>query len=260
MPDAELHLAQAAVAAAPADAALRYRLAHLQEDAGQLQAAVSSLRTAIDLQPAYAEAHSYLGLLLADSGDADGAIASLQRALTLKPDYVRAWNNLGAALRNAGRLREAVEAIRRALLLQPDYALGHASLGLLERDLGDEPAAEASLRKALALRPDLRGALVGLAGLLQRQSRLDESAQLYVCAIKLRAEPNEWFQLGVVLAERSSGIVAVTIRDGSTAPLAMKRIVCGQTPTEPISPRRRSAFDWIRPSGAGTVEPTLMPA
>jgi CRISPR-associated protein Csy1 len=105
-------------------------------------------------------------------------------------------------LRNAGRLDEAVAAIRKALALQPDYAFGHASLGLLLRDLGDEAAAEASLRTALRLRPDLRSAMVGLAGLLQRQSRLDESAQLYVGAIKLQSAANEWFQLGVVLSER----------------------------------------------------------
>src|SRR5262249_7214525 len=79
---------------------------------------------------------------------------------------------------------------------------GHATLGLIQRDLGDDAAAEASLRQALRLRPDLRGALVGLAGLLQRQSCLDESAQLYFRAIKLAPAANEWFQLGSVLAER----------------------------------------------------------
>jgi CRISPR-associated protein Csy1 len=115
---------------------------------------------------------------------------------------VRAWNNLGSALRKAGRLVDAVAAIRKALELQPDYAFGHATLGLIERDLGDEAAAEASLRTAIRLRPDLRGAIVGLAGLLQRQSRLDESAQLYVRALKISASANEWFQLGSVLADR----------------------------------------------------------
>jgi hypothetical protein len=57
---------------------------------------------------------------------------------------------------------------------------------------GDDAAAEASLRAALRLRPDLRGAMVGLAGLLQRQSRLDESAQLYVRAMSAPAA-NEGF-------------------------------------------------------------------
>jgi predicted O-linked N-acetylglucosamine transferase (SPINDLY family) len=202
MSDGALALAQAAAAAAPTDAVLRFRLAQTQEDAGKPSAAIASLRTAIELRPEYAEAHAYLGLLLADTGDIEGAIASLRRAVALKPDYVRAWNNLGSALRKAGQLTEAVDAIRRALALQPDYAFGHATLGLLERDLGDEAAAEASLRTALRLRPDLRGALVGLAGLLQRQSRLDESAQLYFRAIKLVPAVNEWFQLGSVLAER----------------------------------------------------------
>ncbi|MEO8303882.1 MAG: tetratricopeptide repeat protein [Betaproteobacteria bacterium] len=202
MADRELALAQAAVATAPNDAALHFRLAQLLEDAGQLPAAVNSLRTALRLRPNHAEAHGYLGLLLADTADAEGAIASLRRAVALKPDYLRAWNNLGSALRNAGRLQEAVDAIQTALRLQPDYAFGHASLGLLERDLGDEPAAEGSLRTALRLRPDLRSAMVGLAGLLQRQSRLDESAQLYVGALKLQSAANEWFQLGVVLSER----------------------------------------------------------
>ena len=202
MADDALAQAQAAAATAPTDAVLQLRLAETQEDAGQLSAAIASLRTAIRLRSDYAEAHAYLGLLLADSGDTEGAIESLRQAVALKPDYVRAWNNLGSALRKAGQLAEAVDAIRKALALQPDYAFGHATLGLLERDLGDDTAAEASLRMALRLRPDLRGALVGLAGLLQRQSRLDESAQLYVRALELAPAANEWFQLGSVLAER----------------------------------------------------------
>jgi predicted O-linked N-acetylglucosamine transferase (SPINDLY family) len=202
MSDDALAAAQAAADAAPADAILQYRLAMTQEDAGQVGAAIDSLRTAVRLRTDYAEAHAYLGLLLADTGDIAGAIASLRQAVALKPDYVRAWNNLGSALRKAGKLTEAVGAIQKALALQPEYAIGHATLGLLQRDLGEEAPAEASLRTALRLRPDLRGALVGLAGLLQRQSRLDESAQLYFRAIKLAPAANEWFQLGSVLAER----------------------------------------------------------
>ncbi len=154
MSEDALARARAAAAAAPNDATLQFRLAHAQEDAGQLAAAIASLRTAIGLRPEYAEAHAYLGLLLADTGDNGGAIASLKQAVTLKPDYVRAWNNLGSALRKAGQLTEAVDAIRKALALQPDYAFGHATLGLLERDLGDDAAAEASFRMALRRRPD----------------------------------------------------------------------------------------------------------
>ena len=208
MSDDALASAQAAAAAAPSDAALQFRLAQTQEDAGQVSAAIESLRAAVRLRADYAEAHAYLGLLLADTGDIAGAISSLRRAVALKPDYLRAWNNLGSALRKAGELSEAVDAIRKALALQPDYAIGHATLGLLQRDLGDEAAAETSLRNALRLRPDLRGALVGLAGLLQRQSRLDESAQLYVRALKLSSAANEWFQLGSVLAERGESAQA----------------------------------------------------
>jgi predicted O-linked N-acetylglucosamine transferase (SPINDLY family) len=218
MSDDALALAQAAAAAAPADAALQFRLAQTQEDAGQINAAIGSLRAAVRLRTDFAEAHAYLGLLLADTGDVAGAIASLRHSVALKPDYVRAWNNLGSALRKAGELTEAVDAIRRALALEPDYAMGHATLGLLQRDLGDEASAEASLRTALRFRPDLRGAIVGLAGLLQRQSRLDESAQLYFRAVKLAPAANEWFQLGSVLAERGETAQA---RDAFSRALAM---------------------------------------
>ena len=78
MSDEALALARAAAAAAPTDAALHFRLAEAQEDAGQLTAAIDSLRTAIRLRPEYAEAHAYLGLLLADAEDTEGAIASLR--------------------------------------------------------------------------------------------------------------------------------------------------------------------------------------
>ena len=83
MSDDALALAQAAAAAAPADAALQFRLAQTQEDAGQINAAIGSLRAAVRLRTDFAEAHAYLGLLLADTGDVAGAIASLRHSVAL---------------------------------------------------------------------------------------------------------------------------------------------------------------------------------
>ena len=79
MADDALALAQAAAAAAPTDAALQFRLAETQADAGQLAAAIASLRTAFGCGPTMRRPMPIWDSCSPTRGDNEGAIASLRQ-------------------------------------------------------------------------------------------------------------------------------------------------------------------------------------
>jgi len=199
--------ARAAVARAPDDPVAHYVHGELQEQDGDKQGALQSVRRALAIDPKFVQAQHYLGILLGESGDTEGAAAAFEQTVRLDPAHARGWNNLGNTLRTQDRLDEAEAAFARAVALKPDYWLAAANLGGVQRDLGAMDRAEATLRAALgrAGPNPYRPLVVLLAGVLRLTSRLDESAQLYVQAINAAPSESagEWFNLGLVLAERN---------------------------------------------------------
>jgi CRISPR-associated protein Csy1 len=204
--------ARAAVTRAPDDPVAHYVHGELQEQDGDKEGAMASVRRAVALNPNFVQAHHYLGILLGESGDAEGAVAAFEQTVRLDPAHARGWNNLGNTLRTQVRLDEAEAAFARAVALKPDYWLAAANLGGVQRDLGAMDRAEATLRTALgrAGPNPYRPLIVLLAGVLRLTSRLDESAQLYVQAINAAPSESagEWFNLGLVLAERNDPVGA----------------------------------------------------
>jgi protein O-GlcNAc transferase len=198
---------QSAIAAAPGNALARYALAESLEDAGDKPGAIASLRHAVKLDARFVQAWSYLGILLGESGDVAGAERALAETVRLDPERAAAWNNLGNAQRSQERLAEAADSFARALALRPDYPLAAANLAAAQRDQGAVEQAEVTVRDALLRqsgKTPYRPLVVLLAGLLRERGALDESAQLYLQAIK--AAPGEsggeWINLARVLTER----------------------------------------------------------
>ncbi|MGH8799691.1 MAG: tetratricopeptide repeat protein, partial [Casimicrobiaceae bacterium] len=199
--------ARAALERAAEDPVAHYVYGELQEKEGDKAGATASVRRALALNPRFVQAHHYLGILLGESGDHDGAAAAFNEAVRLDPAHARGWNNLGNTLRAQDRLEAAENAFARAVALKPDYWLAAANLGSTQRDLGAMDRAEATLRAALGrAEPNpYRPLLVLLAGVLRLRGMLDESVKLYVQAINAAPAESagEWFNLGLVLAERN---------------------------------------------------------
>jgi CRISPR-associated protein Csy1 len=199
--------ARAAVTRAPDDPVAHYVHGELQEQDGDKEGALASVRRALALNPRFVQAQHYLGILLGETGDAEGAVAAFEQTVRLDPAHARGWNNLGNTLRTQDRLDEAEAAFARAVALKPDYWLAAANLGSVQRDVGAMDRAEATLRTALGLAGanPYRPLVVLLAGVLRLRGILDESAQLYVQAINAAPSESagEWFNLGLVLAERN---------------------------------------------------------
>src|SRR5262245_40252340 len=108
---------QAAVAAAPGNAAALNNLGTALYGKGQLDEAIACYRKAIALDPKNAQAHYSLGNALRRKGRVDEAIACYQKAIALDPKLAAAHTNLGNALHGKGQVDEAIACFRKAIAL-----------------------------------------------------------------------------------------------------------------------------------------------
>ncbi|HEY7943058.1 MAG TPA: tetratricopeptide repeat protein [Casimicrobiaceae bacterium] len=267
-PKSALAHAQAAVARTPEDPVAHYVHGELQEKDGDQAGAAASVRRALALNPRFVQAHHYLGILLGESGDAAAAAAAFTETVRLDPAHARGWNNLGNTLRTQDRLDAAEAAFARAIALKPDYWLAAANLGAVQRDLGALDRAEATLRATLGRAgPDpYRPLVVLLAGVLRLRGMLDESVKLYVEAINAAPSESagEWFNLGLVLAERNDPVGARNAcRRARTLDPADLRMLFGERLTLPMVYADAREVDSARAgfeAGLATLENELLPA
>jgi tetratricopeptide (TPR) repeat protein len=102
--DEQLRWYQAAVAAAPANAAAHNNLGIALDGKGQVDEAIACFHKAIELDPKHALAHCNLGSALKDKGKVDEAIACHRQAIAFNPKLAKAHNSLGPALYAKGQL------------------------------------------------------------------------------------------------------------------------------------------------------------
>lgn len=125
-------------------------LYHAQE---QLPAAVARYRRAIAAHEAV-RWHYLLGAALADQGDLDAAASAYRRAIELAPSDGMAHYRLGTTLMLRGDHQAAAGALREALVTMPDNAAVLAALGEAAAATGDLAAARRHLERAAALAPN----------------------------------------------------------------------------------------------------------
>jgi tetratricopeptide (TPR) repeat protein len=123
--------------------------------AGEVDAAIADLRTALAIHPRHPDSHNSLGYLLASRGEYDEAIVHLRQALVAQPSYALAMSNLGNVLDASGQGDEALVWLRRATERAPDSADAHYWLGVALERRGLAEAAD-PYRRALEIDPDHR--------------------------------------------------------------------------------------------------------
>jgi arylsulfatase A-like enzyme/Flp pilus assembly protein TadD len=178
-------------------------LAHLEREAGDVEAGVSALERALALNPADTTTLSLLGAYLIQAGrpaeavrllsdparssDPDPevlrslalalgrlhrgkeAVATLERAREIDPQNVQLLVDLGTVRLMEGEVGPAREAFEAALSENPRVARAESSLGFIDAQAGRvEPALE-HMKKALALDPRECGTLLALASLASHQ-------------------------------------------------------------------------------------------
>ena len=113
----------AALALAPADAALRRGLAGHLLGAGDAQAALAALEPTDDS----AAAHHLRGLALAEQDDFAAAAEAFRRTVARDPRPADGWSNLGMMLRAEARFDAAIAAHDQAVARAPEEAQIHVN-------------------------------------------------------------------------------------------------------------------------------------
>lgn len=156
----------------------------LQEDANQLEPALTTLDQALQVTPLRAALHHNRGVLLHRLARPAEALAAHTEALRLGLDAADAHYNCGNSLQSLGRSAEALVAYRAALSREPTHALALYDIARLRWRLGDadfaadlEAAATAAPSSAVA--PGIKGRL------LLRAGRYEEAAAAYAQATAL---------------------------------------------------------------------------
>ena len=142
-------------------------LAILLSTGGDTQAAVASLKKAIELDPENPEYQFKLALSLNETGDVPSTVEALRKTVRLDPTYARAWYNLGLALNGMNQPQPAIDALRSGEKADPaDSSIPYARATIHAR-LGQKNEALTAATRALQLRPDFQEA----AQLIQALSR-----------------------------------------------------------------------------------------
>lgn len=180
-----------------------------QLDAGDFQAAKTSLEQIVASDAENAEAHFLLGLAYFNLQDYTKAEEFFNRSLELDPGRAAAvHHNLGVLAYQLGNMDQAMQEFETALEIDPSdpdthYQLGAAYLvmafpmGALEPDAEFLAQSEAEFEQALDLSADKPEALVGLANVYMFQNKNSDAIGLLERAVEKNPEMREaLFALG----------------------------------------------------------------
>jgi len=130
---------------------------------GQIKAAYTSLRKALQLMPDYPSAHGNMGAVLTAMRKPAEALEHYQKALAYKEDSPEVHNNLASALASLGKIDQAHEHFVRALEIKPRYPKALYNLGRLQMQQKNFDDAIVHLKKAVRIKPDYTKAHLNLA-------------------------------------------------------------------------------------------------
>lgn len=138
-------------------------LADRHREAGEIAAAVSTYRKALELAPRDAGIHLALGRAHAAGGDAGSAIRAYRRSLEIDPVRALPHVSLGIVYAATGREREAMREYEAALEIDPREVLAHFNLGNLHLRADRPSRAIEAYRRAAEIDPGLAPAHFNLA-------------------------------------------------------------------------------------------------
>ncbi len=182
---------------------------------GDTDAAMTSLRSAIDVKPDWAQAHFVLGSALAINGDPTGARAELARAVELDAGLLEARRLLAQVHASLGEHEYAIEQGRVYLRERPEYVATRilVAQSLVRLGRGGEAMEELS-----AIPTEDRTAEVEYAMGRLHAARGDyEEARVYLMRAD-KAKPNHPDVLRTLLGiDRRTGNLAESVRRIETA-------------------------------------------
>ncbi len=213
-----------AIDAGMRSADLYAKLGEIEEQTGDLRAALAAYRQAVKIFPYHAEAtagverltlalspkpepepdlaskprpkpksmgaadYAYRAKQLYESGDLSSARAAFEKALVGAPQNAQLWNDLGAIYAKLGDLKKAEETLKEANRLAP-HAPGHLyNLARLYTDMDRLGDAETACREALLQDADYLPAQRQLARIYMMQGEAGRAVTMYQNALKKTPE------------------------------------------------------------------------
>jgi len=160
-------------------------------EAGQMKAAETQFREALEMNPAYTEAGLNLAVALNDQGrakEAEEVIAAVRRISGVESGEVDPYvkgklanlhAELGEVYRRVGLFDDAIREYKTALSLRADFPDLRMRLGVLLRDMGLVDDAVDELRGVVAAFPAYAAAWVELGVTLYGFGKKDEAAEIW---------------------------------------------------------------------------------
>ena len=155
---------------------------------GDFDAAVASLRRAVELKPDVPEANASLGDIYMRQGDFRAATEALRAELAVRPGNVKARNTLALVLDLDGRSDEALKELRAIVAVKPNYADARYLFGKILLARGAEGEAIGHLEVAARLAPEDANIQYQLGQAYQRLGRTELAAQAFETYKRLKAK------------------------------------------------------------------------
>lgn len=183
--DAAVAYLEAALARDPRNVPALFDMGRLELQRGRPERAAGFGRRILGLarleRPALG--HLLVGNAARARGRHSEAVSSYRSALELEADLTEAICNLGGSLIECGRFTEALEALRRGVELAPHDGAMRANLGLALQRAGLPLEALEAFRCALQSDPQLHAIWLAYGGLALELGRLQEAAHAFEQAI-----------------------------------------------------------------------------
>lgn len=175
--------------AEPNSAEARHLLGIINHIGGDIDAAISQIQKALEIEPDHYLALVNLGTILAKNNRENEALVYLQRAVSIKPDNDSTLMKLGNSARKLKLDGLAIKSYSEALMINPNNIAALNALGCMHLQQGDMHRAEILLEKAHQMSPiDLNiitnlgkaycdtGKADASIAILQKGIKLDESS------------------------------------------------------------------------------------
>ena len=128
-------------------------IAELQFERGALTDALTSLKTAIDIDPTSWAAFYLFGLVRLSEGAYDAALKDFETAVDLNPDEATLWEKCGEASMMLERVEEAERYLRKALKMDETSLEALVTFSRLLIKKGSISDARAFIDRAVAIAP-----------------------------------------------------------------------------------------------------------
>jgi tetratricopeptide (TPR) repeat protein len=169
----------------PGDYAIEYELARAEQAAGNPEAAIIAVASAVQADPASLDARLLRGMILGDLGRDQEALAELRQVIAGAPARPGVHRTMGLIHARAGRQQRASNQFDKELEINPADAIALTESGILHLSRGELAQAADRLEQAVKVAPDSARAHRYLAEVLFRQARYEPGLELQRRAFRL---------------------------------------------------------------------------